>query len=195
MRRRSATLRFVSLLALGALVLHDLRYRVGYQEHAGAALRAQGHAYLPLLGAFVASVLASALASFGAILIRARRSESTASSGLPFARTWGYSTVSLAAIYVTQEWLEGQLAPGHPAGLAGVIGHAGWVALLLAGAVGAAIALLLRGADAVVAFVSGRAVRRRRSGPSSVRRPPAFAPPTLDVLACKLAARAPPLLS
>jgi hypothetical protein len=57
--------------------------------------------------------------------------------------------------------VEGQLGAGHPAGLAEVVGHAGWFAFVLAVPVGAIIALVLRGADAVIARECARARVRR----------------------------------
>ena len=191
---RFSTLRFVSLLALGALVLHDLRYRIGYQEHADAALAVQGHAYLTALGALVGVLLAAALACFGALLLRARRTGLQPCARVPLVPMWAYSAASLGTIYVTQELLEGQLSAGHPAGLVGVVGHAGWVAFLLAIGLGALIALLLRGADAVIVLVSSRA-RKRRRATSPGRRPPRFTRRALDVVAYNLAGRAPPLPS
>jgi hypothetical protein len=194
-RRRFSTLRFVSLLAVAALVVHDLRYRLGYQEHAGDALREEGHAYLCVVATLVGALLAVALACLGALLLRARRGGVAASARAPLGRTWAYSALLLATIYAAQEWLEGQFAPGHPAGLAGVVCHAGWVALLLGVALGAAIALLLCGADAVLARVLARARPRGCRAPSPARRPPTLAPLPLDVLARHLAGRGPPLLA
>jgi hypothetical protein len=194
-RRRFSTLRFVALLALGALAVHDLRYRVGYHEHAGAALREQGHAYLTVVGILVAGLVAIALGLFGATLLRARRGRASGSGGAPFGITWSYATFSLATIYLTQEWLEGQLSHGHPGGLQGIVGNAGWVAFLLALAIGAAIALLLGGAEAVIALVARRARRAQRTAPGPVLRLPRFTPLPLDGVARHLAGRGPPLHS
>lgn len=195
MNRRFSTLRFLALLALGGLAVHDLRYRVGYHEHASAALRDQGHAYLTVVGILAATLAAVALALFGAVLLRARRGHPNRSGGVGFARMWGYATSSLVAIYVGQEWLENQLSPAHPAGLQGIVGHAGWVAFLLAVAIGAAIALLLCGAQAVIALVTRRARPARRRPARVASRLPWLSPLPLDVLARHLAGRAPPPLS
>lgn len=194
MRRRFSTLRFVSLLAVGALGVHDLRYRLGYEEHASETLRAEGHAYLSVVGMLVGLLLAVALACLGAVLLRARRAGLASPAAAPFRKTWAYAGISLLTIYVTQEWLEGQFAPGHPAGLAGVVGHAGWVAVLFGVALGAGIALLLCGADAVLARVLTRARPRKSRVPSPTRRPMTLAPLPFDVLARHLAGRGPPLL-
>jgi len=193
--RRFSTLRFVALLSLGALAVHDLRYGAGYHEHAGAALRQQGHAYLTLVGILAAGLMSVALALFGAVLLRARRGRSGSSGGAPFMRTWAYATLSLVAVYVTQEGFEGQLSQGHPGGITGIVGHAGWVAFLLAVAIGAAVALLLRGSEAVIALVAGRGRRARRRAPRLVPRPPRFTRLPLESLARHLAGRGPPLRS
>jgi hypothetical protein len=193
---RFSTLRFVALLSFGALVLHDLRYRIGYHEHAASTLRDHGHAYLSALGIFVGALVALTVALFAAGLLHARRRKDVSLAATPsFGRTWVYATLSLAAIYVGQEWLEGQLAQGHPQGLAGIVGHGGWAALPLAVAIAAMIALLLRGSDAVLSLVArhGRPAPPKRR--SSKPRPRRFCPPLLDAVSRHLAGRGPPLLS
>ena len=41
--------RLASLLAAGALAVHELRYALAYGDHAGHEAAAQGHAYLSLV--------------------------------------------------------------------------------------------------------------------------------------------------
>ncbi|MBA3301689.1 MAG: hypothetical protein H0T15_07440, partial [Thermoleophilaceae bacterium] len=102
---------------------------------------------------------------------------------------------ALLAIYTSQELVEGLLSPGHPAGIAGVIGHGGWIAIALALPLGAGIAFLLRAAEALIANRKGATSRagRRGSAPSVPRRPEHHR--SLDTVARHLAGRAPPLLS
>jgi hypothetical protein len=102
------------------------------------------------------------------------------------------TAAALVAVYVAQETLEGMLATGHPTGFAGVFGHGGWWALPAALAVGLAIALALRTADAIVARV-------HRAGTSARARVRARTPPSYDCafsraapLALAAAGRAPP---
>jgi len=57
--------------------------------------------------------------------------------------------MTLAAAYCGQELIEGWLAAGHPAGVAGlVLQHGGWIGLACAPIVGGLIALAVRGATA-----------------------------------------------
>ena len=82
----------------------------------------------------------------------------------------------LVAVYAVQEFLEGLVAAGHPGGVHGIVGHGGWWAGVLAVAVGAVIALLLRVATVVVEAVARRfrrTARRRRRRRRSPRPPPA----------------------
>jgi len=98
------------------------------------------------------------------------------------------------AIYVGQELVEGLLASGHPGGLHGVFGHGGWIAVPTAVAIGSLIALTLRVADAVIAFVAGRQRPGPRQRPGRPRHctPLSVALPRLAPLARVGAGRAPP---
>jgi hypothetical protein len=59
--------------------------------------------------------------------------------------------LALVAAYCAQELLEGILASGHPAGLAGVFGDGGWTAIPLALPLALLVALGLRGRGALAA--------------------------------------------
>jgi len=110
---------------------------------------------------------------------------------------WLRAGLALASIYTVQESLEGALAPGHPGGVIGIFGHGGWTALLLSALIGGLIAAILRATYHVIRYVVERSARRRRPARATPPRPagaPAFAR-CLDVLACNLAGRAPPLHS
>ena len=64
------------------------------------------------------------------------------------------------SIYTLQETIEGSLSPGHPGGTIGVYGNGGWTAVFLSLAIGALIALLLRGSQAVLIALAGAVWRR-----------------------------------
>lgn len=192
--RSSPVARVVALMALAAVAVHELRVWIGF-DPADAELVRHEHAYLSL-GLSLAGILAVVgLASFGRSLARARRwSTSDPSRGPRFALTWAATSVVLVAVYSGQELLEGVLVEGHPTGLGGIVGHSGWLALVLAVAFGALIAWLLKSAHSAIA----RAARRR---PSAGRVRPKSTSPRLSlravassapVLALHLAGRAPP---
>lgn len=188
MRPGTPTVRLAAVIATAALVLHELRYLVGFGGHAGDALAARGHDYLPLAGGLACLLLALAAAQLLAALDRARKTAHTERTP-GFLRLWPALAIVLLVVYSGQEVLEAALSHGQDLGPATVLADGGWSALPLAVALGAAAALLLRGA--------GRAVRRaapgwRGSAPgaASPRTTPARVP--VCVLALHLAGRAPP---
>jgi hypothetical protein len=195
MTRPLPRLRIAALLAAGALGLHELRYRVGYEEHAEEALGTQGHGYLSFAGALVAVLLLTACLGFALSLIRAWRGYGDQPARPSLTRTWLSASAALSTVYAGQEWLEGLLAVGHPTGLSGIVAHGGWTAFLIAFVVAALVALLLRGTCAAIAFAAGRARTRRPRVRSRVhlRRTAVLLPP-LAALARHLAARGPPPL-
>lgn len=182
------------LLPAAAFAVHQLRYLVGYGADAPQALSAQGHGYLDSLAPWVGLLLA---VGFGAFLVRCARA--AAGSGAEptrrsFAGLWLLATASLAAVYIVQEALEGVLASGHPAGVAGIVGHGGWWALVLAALAGAAVAALLRVAGEVVDAVARLSRTRSAGRPAvSLRRPTVvLIGPRVAPLASARAGRAPP---
>ena len=84
--------------------------------------------------------------------------------------------------------------PAHGGGLAGVVGHGGWTAFAFAVLLGALVALLLRGADAAIAY-AGRRARRSpaRHAKRRARRLPRAARCSTHLLASSLVPRGPPL--
>ncbi len=76
----------------------------------------------------------------------------------------------MLGVYVLQEFLEGLLATGHPAGLAGIFGYGGWWAIPAAAAIGLVLAALLHGARWVLDGVAQRH-DRAASAPAPVRHP------------------------
>ena len=173
LRRTSRTARAASLLSLGALAVHELRYLLAYGDRASEALASQGHAYLSDLGgALITVLLATLLATVlaGALAPPARRPGQAARSAFP--RTAALYAFALLAIFCAQELTEGAVAAGHPAGLAAVVAHGGWIALPLAMAAGAACALVCLALREVE-----RTLARRSSHRPARPRPPALAEP------------------
>lgn len=192
MRGTPSTLRGTALIAAGALTLHELRYLL---VSPGAAEGAGGHGYLPFAGFAVAVVLALAFAQLTTCVARARRTGTGARRGLGFGLAWLLSTMSLAAIFLVQELLEGAPADGRAGSLEAVTAGGAWVALPLAAALGAIVALALVAARAVVmAAARGspcrRPRRRRDSARPTLRRAHRSSRPSL---ASHLSGRAPPL--
>ena len=135
--------RAAALLPAAALTVHQLRYELAYGGNAGRELAAQGHSSslrrartpdrpscrgCPRL---ISDPVCSRLAG-------GRGPRPTARSYLGL---WGSISVSLILIYAGQEFCEGMLESGHPAGLAGVLGGGGWLAVPLAVALGGLVAL------------------------------------------------------
>jgi hypothetical protein len=188
------TVRLAAVIAVAALVLHELRYLVGFGDHAGEAMAASGHAYLPLAGGLAGLLIALASAQLLMALDRARttaRRERAPS----FVRLWLAIAAVLLIVYSGQELLEAALSPGRHLGPAIPFAEGGWSAFPLALALGAVAALALRGANRAVALAAGRCARARpralRGGP---RRPSLPSTVPAPVLARHLASRAPPAL-
>lgn len=185
-------LRFASLVAAGAMAVHELRYLIGGH---GAAPESAGHAYLPLAGLGAALLVAAACAQLLALVVGARRTGRREPDALGFVAAWLVASLSIAAVFVAQELLEGLIAGDRATGLATVLGSGGWVALPAAAAVGALVAVALAGARAVVAAAARGSARRSQPAPRPpLRRPLARGHRRVtDVLATNLAGRAPPL--
>jgi hypothetical protein len=195
MRPKGHTLLLVGLVVVAALVLHELRYLIGYGHDAGRALASQGHDYLSFTDIGVVVLLGGGMAQLLLSLRRALRT-STAGAYAPFGVLWLASFAALLGIYCGQELLEGLLSTGHPSGFAALAVNGGWSALPLAMALATVVALLLRGAAAVEALVARRRRPRPRRAHADVFVPRlAFLSrgPAGPPLARKLASRAPPV--
>jgi hypothetical protein len=199
LRRTSQTARTASLLSLGALAVHELRYVLAYGERAGEALASQGHAYLSDLGgALITLILATLLATVlaGALAPPARRPGNARTAIRRMAVLYG---LALLAIFCAQELTEGAVASGHPAGLAAVFAHGGWVALPLALAAGALCSLASLALQGVERNLVRRTLRRPRRRPPAVAEPHSSTAAWLPLAALNLAfgfaRRPPPLLS
>jgi hypothetical protein len=183
------------LLAGGAFALHQLRYLIGYGDRSHGQLGVQGHSYLTLLGPLVAVALMLVAADFCARLIDARGGRLPGRSPR-LRQLWALATTCLVVAYATQETLEGALSPGHPGGVAGVVGHGGWVALPLAIAFGLAVALLARAGQRAIELAAEAPIRVMRPRPLVSLGSP-VAPRRLGARRTTrpLGARGPPLVS
>jgi hypothetical protein len=178
-----------------ALAVHQLRYLLAYGAQARGELAEQGHAYLASLAPWIVLLLC---VGFGRFVARVARALATGRAEddrrRSFAAVWSLSACGLVGIYATQEFLEGLFATGHPSGVAGIFGDGGWWAVVAAVAVGAAVALLLRGASGVVAFAAERAAPRDAERAESLRWSPSpVVLPRPLPLAAAGASRAPPV--
>ncbi len=190
--RPARTVRLAGVIAPCALVLHELRYLIGFGHHAHEALAERGHAYLPLAGGAAGLLLALAAAQLIVALDRARR---TARAEEPpgLVQVWLVLALALLAVYTGQELLEAALTSGRDVSAAVVLAGGGWTALPLALAIGALAALLVHFAGRRVALVARRARPcAARPAPMTPRRrvAPVLVPPS--VIARHLAGRAPP---
>jgi hypothetical protein len=181
------SLRAGATLAAGSLAVHELRFLAGY----GGDDAVGGHGYLAWAAPVIALVLAAAC---GAWLARVGRSPGGATRP---TLTWLGASAALVATYAVQETIEALTTPGHP----GPLAHGGWIAVPAALAVGALVALTLRGANAADR-AAARAARPWSPLTAAPFTPlaaalPAAAPlaPRPRVLARRMAGRAPPLFS
>jgi hypothetical protein len=181
------------LLPAAAFAVHQLRYSLAYGSQANAVLAAQGHSYLDSLAPWLVLLLGLGAGTF---LVRVAGALGCGRDPHPrrsFLGLWVLTSVALGAVYSVQELLEGFFAVGHPTGMAGVFGHGGWWALVVAPLLGALVAGLLQLASGLVA------VARRLAGrPARLVAPPlsptlrAVVLPRLAPLAAAAAGRAPP---
>jgi hypothetical protein len=185
--------RWVGLLAIGAVALHELRYLM--DSGAGHDALAGTHSYLPLVITLAMLAFVAALIDFATTLAVTSRHGLDLQRPSRVSRAWPAATLALLATFVLQESLEGALLGGHSAGLHGLFGHGGWSVAIFAPILGALIAFLLRGSDNALALAARRAPRARLKPVRVIpMRPPTFSAPRLRLLARHLAGRAPPVL-
>jgi hypothetical protein len=189
----------MALVPAGALAVHQLRFWLAFGSHANAELARQGHAYLHSLAPWVVLLPGLAAGGFLCALGRAlARQRSVRRYTLSLAGLWLVCSVCLVTIYVTQEFLEGLFAFGHPAGLAGIFGYGGWWSIPAALCVGLVLAAVFHGARWVLDEIAQR--RRRAVGlpiiSRGTQRLPLGVPlPRLSPLAEGRSSRGPPGLA
>jgi hypothetical protein len=182
------------LLAVGALSLHELRYWVIDDT---LAMSGHGHSYMPLAVGLVTVLLLLACASFTRTLVLAARGIEDLGDPPPFRALWPLLSAALLTVFFLQEWIEGWTTPGHPMGVGHVVGHIGLAGVGFAAAIGAVIALLLRGAHSTAKALARRRAAPRRRPQAAISTPPlaSFFVPRIRVLADNMAGRAPPPVS
>ena len=156
-----------ALLPPAAFAVHQLRFVLAFGSGAGAELQRTGHSYMhsvvPWLVVLVALVVGGFLREFGRAL---SGQTSAARFTVSFAGLWLACAVALVLIYCVQEFLEGLLIVGHPAGLAGIFGYGGWWAIPVAACIGLVLAAVFHGARWVLDETTARrrvvVVRRQR---------------------------------
>lgn len=185
-----------AVLPAAAIAVHQLRYWLAFGSSAGIELQRQGHSYLHSVAPWIVVALAWAAGAFLSALGRAMTGHTSAPRfGLSLLALWLVCATSLVAIYSGQEFLEGLLATGHPAGLVGIFGYGGWWAIPAALCVGLVLAALLHGARWVLHEVASR---RGRAAPSpsspgvAPPRPAGVSLPRLTPLALGWCGRGPP---
>jgi hypothetical protein len=147
----------LALMPAAAAAVHQLRFWLAFGDHAGLELAQRGHLYMhslaPWLGLLVAVAIGAFLQAFGRAL---GGRCSLPRYSLTFAALWLICTVSLVAIYTSQELLEGLFATGHPAGLVGVFAYGGWWSVPAAVAVGLVLTAAFHGARWALQEVADR---------------------------------------
>ncbi len=196
--RRSAAcgLARAAVVPAAAIAVHQLRYWLAFGSSAGVELQRQGHSYLHSVAPWIVVALAWAVGAFLSALGRAMNGHTSAPRyGLSLLALWLICAASLVTIYSGQEFLEGLLATGHPAGLVGIFGYGGWWAIPAALCVGLVVAALLHGARWVLREV---AARHARTAPAptfpglALPRPADISLPRLAPLALGWCGRGPP---
>jgi hypothetical protein len=149
-----------ALLPAAALLVHQLRFMLAFGGHAGAQLEMQGHSYLHSWAPWIVLMIAVAVGGFLWALGRALAGQRSAPRyALSLLALWIVCAACLVAIYIVQEFMEGLLATGHPAGLAGIFGYGGWWSIPAALAVGLVLATIFHGARWVLDEIASRAQR------------------------------------
>ncbi len=146
------------MVPAAAFAVHQLRYLLAYGGAAGVELQRQGHSYLHSLVPWIVLLFGLAVGGFLSALGRAMGGHrSLPRYSFSLLGLWLTCSACLLAIYVSQEFLEGLFATGHPAGLAGIFGYGGWWSVPAALCVGLVLAALFHGARWVLAEVARRA--------------------------------------
>jgi hypothetical protein len=185
-----------ALVPAAALAVHQLRFMLAFGGHSGAVLARQGHAYLHSWAPWIMLLIGVGVGGFLWALGRALAgNRSVTRYTLSLVALWIVCAACLVAVYVTQEFLEGLFATGHPAGVAGIFGYGGWWCVPAAGAVGLVLATILHGARWVLDEVAqrvARAIARPALRPPPPSRPHDSWLPLLSPLADGWSGRGPP---
>jgi hypothetical protein len=188
--RARATLETTTLLAVGAMLVHELRYRIALGDDATSALAASGHTYLGVITPVVALA-----AMFGVARLVHRIGSGDGSTLRRRTMIWLALAGGLFGVFCLQELFEALLASGQPEGLDGMLADGGWLAIPLSlGIAGLAVALVRLAAANVFRGVATAFARLRPLEATVINRP-LEAPRKRPPLRGRLAARAPPLFA
>jgi hypothetical protein len=171
-RARIAGFAYVALLPPAAFAVHQLRYMLAFGANAGVELQRTGHSYLHSVVPWLILLLALAVGGFLRALGRAFAGQtSPARFTLSLTAMWLVCSGALIAIFACQEFLEGLLLAGHPAGWVGIFGYGGWWSIPAALSIGLVLAAALHGARWLVREVAHRRSRRYLTLVGPVLRP------------------------
>jgi hypothetical protein len=186
----------LTLVPAAAFAVHQLRYSLAYGSRASAELQIQGHSYLHSVAPWIVVLIALWVGVFLRALGRAFGGQYSFSRlTVSFAGLWLVCAGSLVGIYAFQEFLEGLLLAGHPAGLVGIFGYGGWWAIPASGAVGLVLAAVFHGAGWVLKEVAERYCRElppTQHRPTTTPLPRAVLVPAPAPLADGWSGRGPP---
>jgi hypothetical protein len=158
-----------AVVPIAAFAVHQLRYLLAFGTGTSAELQRQGHSYLHSVVPWLVLAIGLSAGAFLSSLGRAMSGQTTVPRySLSLIGLWLACTACLLAIYTAQESLEGLLATGHPAGVAGIFGYGGWWAIPAALCVGLVLAALLHGAR----WLLGEVAARLRTGVPAAKRAP-----------------------
>ena len=136
-----------SAAAPAAFAVHQLRFVLAFGSGAGAELQRTGHSYMHSLVRWLIVLLALVVGGFLRELGRALAGQTSAARfTISFAGLWLACAAALVLIYCVQEFLEGILIVGQPAGLIGIFGYGGWWAIPAAVCIGLVLAAVFHGA-------------------------------------------------
>ena len=156
----------IALLPPAAFAVHQLRFMLAYGAGAGAELARTGHSYLHSVVPWLVALIGLAAGWLLRGLGRALGGQRTpARYAVSLTGLWLACSAVLVAIYGTQEFLEGQFAPGHPAGLTGIFGYGGGWAVFAAVCIGLVLAAICHGAVWAIDAVARRYARTRPHAP------------------------------
>ncbi|MBV9917050.1 MAG: hypothetical protein JO153_11175 [Solirubrobacterales bacterium] len=180
-RSADPRLRGALLMPACALAVHQARYYLAFGGHAPSRLAHDGHAYLASVQPLALMAVALAGGAFAGSVARVWRGAAFEMQSRPRGglRVWAVCSLMLLALYCAQELCEGALFAAHPAGIAGVLGHGGWIAIPFAIAIGGGLAAVLRVSEAVLRLAAARGPHRRRSV-ARAQAPRRSAAPRLD---------------
>src|SRR3954463_2145074 len=135
-------------MTAGALAVHHLRYLVAPAAVSHEA--SDAHAYLTVLAPLVLAAVLLIGVHLVSVVLRASMGHEVPLRTTSFRRAWLTATAVLLGVFVAPELAEGLLFEGHPEA-AELFRHGGLAVFPIASAVGAVVALSLRGANAVIA--------------------------------------------